>query len=107
MFKRTEKIDPETENSAISVYIDGRKVKTHTGMTVAAVLLESGEEPFRFSAVSKEPRSAYCLMGVCFECLVQIDGIKNRQACITEVSDSMRIERETDPQASSEDKRSD
>jgi hypothetical protein len=31
-------------------------------------------------------------MGVCFECLVTIDGVGNRQACMIEARDGMRIE---------------
>jgi sarcosine oxidase subunit alpha len=32
------------------------------------------------------------MMGVCFECLVTIDGVDNRQGCLIEVSEGMRIE---------------
>jgi predicted molibdopterin-dependent oxidoreductase YjgC len=35
------------------------------------------------------------MMGVCFECLVEIDGVANRQACMTEVRDGMRIKRQS------------
>jgi hypothetical protein len=32
------------------------------------------------------------MMGVCFECLVTIDGIGSRQGCLVPVTDGMRIE---------------
>ena len=31
------------------------------------------------------------MMGVCFECLVEIDDIANRQACMTRVRDGMVV----------------
>jgi len=31
-------------------------------------------------------------MGVCFDCLVSIDGIGNRQACLVQVAQGMRVE---------------
>jgi len=32
-------------------------------------------------------------MGVCFDCLVEIDGVPNRQGCMTTVQDGMRVRR--------------
>ena len=34
------------------------------------------------------------MMGVCFDCLVEINGNANRQACMTQVEDGMRINRQ-------------
>jgi sarcosine oxidase subunit alpha len=31
-------------------------------------------------------------MGVCFECLVTIDGVGSRQACLTRVHEGMEVE---------------
>ncbi|HXR02296.1 MAG TPA: (2Fe-2S)-binding protein [Pseudomonas sp.] len=61
------------------------------GSTVAAALLMSGINRFRGTPVSESPRAPYCMMGVCFECLVEIDGVPNRQSCLIEVSEGMRI----------------
>jgi len=41
--------------------------------------------------VSGAPRAPYCMMGVCFDCLVTIDGVGNRQACLVRVTDGMAI----------------
>ena len=32
------------------------------------------------------------MMGACFECLVVIDGVGNRQACLTTVTDDMVVQ---------------
>lgn len=70
---------------------DGRSVTAAQGDTLAAALLAAGVETFRDSVVGGEPRAPYCLMGVCFECLVTIDGIQNSQSCLTEVREGMVV----------------
>ncbi len=76
----------------VSVTIDGRPFLARAGDSVAAALLEAGVVANRVSSVSMSPRGSYCLMGVCFECLITIDAIGNRQGCLIEVRDGMRIE---------------
>ena len=61
-------------------------------MNVAAALLGVGETIFRISPSSHTPCSPHCLMGVCFECMMEIDGVQ-RQACMTEVREGMVINR--------------
>lgn len=72
---------------------DGRPVEARTGETVAAALLAAGFRDFRASVVSGAPRGPYCLMGACFDCLVRIDGVPNRQACMTAVQPGMDVRR--------------
>ena len=42
--------------------------------------------------MSGAPRLPYCMMGVCFDCLVTIDGIGNRQGCLVPVRAGMKVE---------------
>jgi predicted molibdopterin-dependent oxidoreductase YjgC len=73
---------------------EGRAIAARPGDTVAAALLAAGEITLRVTAVSGSPRAPYCMMGVCFECLMEIDGIGNRQACLTPVADGMQVRRQ-------------
>ena len=77
---------------SLTIFIDGTATPARQGDTVAAAMLGSGYVACRTTAVSGAPRGPYCLMGVCFDCLVKIDGDANRQACMTTVQDGMRIE---------------
>ena len=77
---------------SLTIFIDGTATPARHGDTVAAAMLGSGYVACRTAAVSGTPRGPYCLMGVCFDCLVKIDGDANRQACMTTVRDGMRIE---------------
>jgi D-hydroxyproline dehydrogenase subunit gamma len=75
----------------VSITIDGAPFDAREGDTVAAALLAAGVVAFRTSPVSGAPRGPYCLMGTCFECTVEIDGVRGRQACMTRVARGMRI----------------
>ncbi|RVI77368.1 (2Fe-2S)-binding protein [Sinorhizobium meliloti] len=86
MFRRTDKA-AET----VAITFDGIPMRVDTEQTVAAALLGQGINTLRRSVVGDRPRGPYCLMGVCFECLVTIDGVQNRQACMTIVRDGMAI----------------
>jgi predicted molibdopterin-dependent oxidoreductase YjgC len=77
---------------AVTVSIDGVPQVARAGDTVAAVLLAAGRSAFRTTPVAGAPRGPYCLMGTCFDCLVTIDGVADRQACLEPVAAGMRIE---------------
>jgi D-hydroxyproline dehydrogenase subunit gamma len=78
---------------------EGRAVDAREGDSVATALVAAGIGPVRFSAVSGEPRAPYCMMGICFECLVEIDGCANRQACMVRVRPGMQVMRGRAPDA--------
>jgi sarcosine oxidase subunit alpha len=78
--------------SALSFTVDGKTVGARSGDTVAAALLAAGIDHCRTTPVSGAPRAPYCLMGVCFDCLVTIDGIGNRQGCLVPVREGMKVE---------------
>lgn len=71
---------------------DGERMRGRAGDSVAASLLANGVVAFRETPVSGAQRGPYCLMGVCFDCLVVIDGVGNRQACLTPVREGMSVE---------------
>ncbi|CVI64476.1 (2Fe-2S)-binding protein (plasmid) [Agrobacterium leguminum] len=70
---------------------NGVVIQAERGDMLATALLAAGIDHVRQSVVSKSPRAPYCLMGVCFECLVTVDGVQNRQACLTEVENGMTV----------------
>jgi sarcosine oxidase subunit alpha len=88
MFKRTH----DDARREVEISVDGQRVLAREGDTVSAALLASGLDARRATAVSGAPRLPYCMMGVCFDCLVTIDGVGNRQGCLVPVSAGMKIE---------------
>lgn len=83
---------PPEAGDAVTLSIDGKACTARATDTVAAALLASGLGHCRTTGVSGAPRAPYCMMGVCFDCLVTIDGIGNRQACLVHVREGMRVE---------------
>ena len=55
-------------------------------------MIDAGVLANRVADVSGAPRATYCMMGVCFECLVTLDGVGNRQGCLVPVAPGMRID---------------
>ena len=90
MFKRLTDGHPK-----IRVTVDGTAVEASAGESVAALLLAHGELVFRTTPVSKSPRGAYCMIGNCHDCLVEIDGVQNRQGCRVIAVDGMDIRRQS------------
>jgi predicted molibdopterin-dependent oxidoreductase YjgC len=88
MFKRLH----EVQGGSVAITIDGKPCTARDGDTVAATLLVAGLDHCRTTPVSGAPRNPYCMMGVCFDCLVVIDGVGNRQGCMVRVQPGMKVE---------------
>jgi predicted molibdopterin-dependent oxidoreductase YjgC len=84
---------PVARGPALTVSLDGREVTAYEGETVATVLFAEGVISTR-TTVAGEPRGVFCGMGVCYDCLVVVDGIPNTRACMTPVSEGMVIARQ-------------
>jgi predicted molibdopterin-dependent oxidoreductase YjgC len=76
---------------SVEIMVEGRRVPAREGETLAAALLNAGVVPFRRTPVSGQPRAPLCLMGVCFDCLVEVDGAANVQSCMVEVHEGMKV----------------
>lgn len=81
----------EDKRLLVEIYVEGRPVEAREGETLAAALLKADVVPFRKTPVSGQPRAPLCLMGVCFDCLVEVDGAQNVQSCMVEVHAGMQV----------------
>ena len=79
----------------VAIRFDGRELQVRKGLNLAAALLEAGVTHFRDTPVSASPRAPFCAMGICFDCLVVIDGQPNQQSCLIEVHDGMEVARQS------------
>lgn len=78
---------------AVTLTLDGREVTAYEGESVATLLLAEGHVATR-RTTGGAPRGVFCGMGVCFDCLVVVDGVPNTRACVTWVREGMRIARQ-------------
>jgi len=82
--------------ATMTLNFEGNRIPVYNGDTIATALLRAGENHFR-DADKLDPRAPFCMMGTCFECLVEIDGKSNQQACQTLAKDGMTIRRQMAP----------
>ncbi|MCA2010802.1 (2Fe-2S)-binding protein [Cereibacter sphaeroides] len=86
---------PSGRSPDVPISLDGAPMLAFPGETVAALLLRSmPADAYRCADPLLEARAPLCLMGVCFDCLVTIDGQDNQQACLIAVQPGMQIERQ-------------
>lgn len=78
-------------DAPVKIWFNDEPLTVPGGRSVAAALLAAGINRFRSTPVSGSPRAPYCMMGACFECLVEIDGVPSRQSCLVAVEEGMRI----------------
>ena len=84
-----------TRGRKVQFSVDGHAHWAFEGETVAAALLAAGQRTLRSTARRGEPRGMYCGIGVCFDCVMTVDGRPNVRACQAPVRAGMRIESQT------------
>lgn len=91
MFRRID--EPDAPLAALT--FEGRTIAFRRGDTLAGALLAAGVSTFRINPADGAPRGPHCMMGLCFDCLVEIDGRQNQQACMTTARDGMIVRRQS------------
>jgi aerobic-type carbon monoxide dehydrogenase small subunit (CoxS/CutS family) len=76
----------------IEFTFDGVKIDAITGQSVAAALLAANQRTLRKTRFNNNDRGVFCGIGVCFDCLVVIDGITNQRACLIEAKPGMKVQ---------------
>jgi thioredoxin reductase len=69
----------------VKIEFDGKLIDARKGESIAACLMAAGEKTFRTTACGVD-RGMFCGMGVCQDCLVEVDGKPNQRACMTKIS---------------------
>ena len=88
------RIESETKRGqAVTISVDGVPLQAYQGETIAGALLANGQRAWRRTE-GGEPRGLFCGMGICYDCLVTVDGLPNVRACITPVIEGMVVETE-------------
>ena len=77
----------------VNLVFEETTIQANPGDSVAAAILAAGHASTRTTPVSGRRRGPYCMMGICFECLLEIDGIPNRQGCMVTAEDGMTVRR--------------
>jgi D-hydroxyproline dehydrogenase subunit gamma len=92
MLKRIR--EPNQDSELVTITVEGEALQVPLGETVLASVMAAGFSHNRTSPISGAHRAGYCQMGVCFECLMEINGIPNQQACAILVEEGMVVNRQ-------------
>jgi hypothetical protein len=74
---------------------DGRPIPYESGQSVGAALLASGIRSWRSTRRTGTPRGLFCGIGVCFDCLVTVDGVANERACLRAATPGLAVTTQT------------
>jgi predicted molibdopterin-dependent oxidoreductase YjgC len=80
----------------VAIRVDGEPVEAREGETVLAAIWANGPRALHTTAKTKEPRALLCGIGLCFDCIVTVDGKRNVRACMTPVAEGMAVELQQD-----------
>ena len=64
------------------------------GQSIGAALLAANQRALRKTRFNEKDRGLFCGIGVCFDCLVIVDGVSNQRACLIEAKPGMKVERQ-------------
>lgn len=79
-------------NPQLKLTIDGSPIAARPGQTVGAALTDAGIRSWRSTRVAGKPRGLFCGIGVCFDCLLTVNGVPNQRACLVPAQDGMCLE---------------
>lgn len=68
-------------SAPLALTIDGEVVEGLAGQTIAGVLLGSGRLSWRTTSAGGAPRGVFCGIGVCFDCIAEVNGERDVRTC--------------------------
>jgi predicted molibdopterin-dependent oxidoreductase YjgC len=82
---------PIERGEPLTIEVDGQPLEARAGETIATALLANGRRVLRHTRVKGKPRGLFCAMGICFDCIVTVNGQSSVRACVTTVEPGMQI----------------
>ncbi|WP_083506575.1 (2Fe-2S)-binding protein [Leucobacter sp. G161] len=87
-----------TPSGEVHATFEGEPIACAPGASVAAALIATGKNAWRETRTGAS-RGLFCGIGVCFDCLVDIDGESGQRACMIPLADGMDVRGATGPGA--------
>ncbi|MFI1096072.1 (2Fe-2S)-binding protein [Streptomyces sp. NPDC020917] len=69
----------------------GTEIPAEPGQSVGAALVAAGIPDWRTTRKQGRPRGLFCGIGVCYDCLITVDGARAERACLIPAADGMRL----------------
>ncbi|MEV6422484.1 (2Fe-2S)-binding protein [Streptomyces sp. NPDC051662] len=81
----------ETSQPRFQFLFDDGTIDASAGQTIGAALIAAGHRSWRRTRLGGAPRGVFCGIGVCFDCLITVNGQPNQRACLVEVAPGDRV----------------
>jgi hypothetical protein len=79
------------EPEPFEIVFDGRPLPATAGQSVGSVLVGAGIRSWRTTRVRHRPRGLFCGIGICYDCLITVDGVPNQRACLVRARPGMTL----------------
>ena len=89
-----KRLHEKSAQQKVTIDFEGVQIEVLGAELISSSIHQAETDYTRTSAISGVHRAPYCQMGICFECLMEIDGVPNRQACMIEVREGMKVRRQ-------------
>lgn len=76
-----------SKDTPITFTLDGTVIHARPGQSIGAALIEAGITAWRTTRRDGKPRGMFCGIGMCFDCLLTVDGVPNQRACLVPARD--------------------
>lgn len=83
-----ERMDAVQRGESLTLEVDGESVTCFRGETVATAILTCRDH---LVGDGHRPPSVFCAIGVCFECVAEIEGTPGVRACMTPAAPGMQV----------------
>ena len=80
--------------SNLEFTFDDQAITAISGQSIGAALLAANQRSLRKTRFNNNDRGLFCGIGVCFDCLVVVDGVSNQRACLIEAKPGMKVQRQ-------------
>lgn len=77
---------------SLTLTLDGQPITAAPGQSIGAALTDAGIRSWRTTRHGGRPRGLFCGIGICFDCLLTVDGRPNQRACLVPARDGMVLE---------------
>ena len=75
----------------VDLLVDGEVIRAYAGETIAGALTAEGRRAFRHTEKRGEPRGVFCGIGICFDCVVTVEGLGRVRSCMVSVRPGMKV----------------
>lgn len=79
------------EGKRVKIVVNGKEISAYEGEPIAAALLAAGIHVFRRTRKRNDPRGPFCGIGLCTDCVMEVNGKPNVRTCVTPVEEGMTV----------------